>query len=176
VEVNLDGEGLFEVSVKPLFLKHMLETLAKHSLIDLRIEAEGDLEHHVVEDVALTLGKAIDEALGAREGITRFGFAYVPMDDALARAVVDLSGRSYAVVDLKLRGPSVEDAKASDLAHFFRSLADAGRLNLHLKVIYGRDDHHKVEACFKALALALRQAVSVDPRVKGAASVKGTLK
>ncbi|RLF11213.1 MAG: imidazoleglycerol-phosphate dehydratase, partial [Thermoprotei archaeon] len=157
------------------FLKHMLETLSKHSLIDLKVKAQGDLAHHVVEDVALTIGKALDEALGTREGIARFGFAYAPMDDALARAAVDLSGRSFAVVNLKIKSPQVEDLRAEDAAHFLRSFSDAGRLNLHVKVLYGVDDHHKVEAAFKSLALALRQAVSLDQRIKGVASVKGSL-
>ena len=175
VEVDLDGAGNYEVDVKPSFLKHMLETLSKHSLIDLKVKAQGDLAHHVVEDVALTIGKALDEALGTREGIARFGFAYAPMDDALARAAVDLSGRSFAVVDLKIKSSQVEDLRAEDAAHFLRSFSDAGRLNLHVKVLYGVDDHHKVEAAFKSLALALRQAVSLDQRIKGVASVKGSL-
>ena len=175
VEVDLDGEGGFDVEVEPLFLKHMLETLARHGLLDLKLRARGDLPHHVVEDAALTLGEAIDKALGDRVGIARYGFAYAPMDEALARAVVDLSGRGYADVKLRLRGPRVEDLASSDAAHFFKSLARAARMTLHVEVLYGADDHHKVEAAFKALALALRRAVAVEPRVKGVPSVKERL-
>lgn len=175
VGLDLDGEGRFEVEVEPSFLKHMLETLARHSLIDLRLRARGDLPHHVVEDSALTLGEAIDRALGDRAGIARFGFAYAPMDEALARAAVDLSGRGYANVELKLTGTYVEDLASSDATHFLTSLASAARMTLHVEVLYGEDDHHKVEAAFKALALALRGAVALEPRVKGALSVKGRL-
>lgn len=175
VSLDLDGEGRFEVEVEPSFLKHMLETLARHSLIDLKLRASGDLPHHVVEDSALALGEAMDKALGDRVGIARFGFAYAPMDEALARAAVDLSGRGYASVELKLAGMYVEDLASSDAIHFLTSLASAARLTLHVEVLYGEDDHHKVEAAFKALALALRGAVAVEPRVKGALSVKGRL-
>jgi imidazoleglycerol-phosphate dehydratase len=175
VSLDLDGEGRFEVEVEPSFLKHMLETLARHSLIDLKLRASGDLPHHVVEDSALALGEAMDKALGDRVGIARFGFAYAPMDEALARAAVDLSGRGYASVELKLAGMYVEDLASSDAIHFLKSLASAARLTLHVEVLYGEDDHHKVEAAFKALALALRGAVAVEPRVKGALSVKGRL-
>ncbi|MEM4700468.1 MAG: imidazoleglycerol-phosphate dehydratase [Candidatus Nezhaarchaeales archaeon] len=175
VEVNLDGEGRCEVSIAPSFLKHLLETLARHSLIDLRLRASGDLVHHVVEEAALALGEAVDRALGDRAGIARFGFSYVPMDEALARAAVDLSGRGYANVRLELRGEVVEDAPSSDLVHFIRSLASAARSTIHVEVLYGADDHHKAEAAFKSLALALRMAASPDPRVRGVPSVKGRL-
>lgn len=175
VEVDLDGEGRCEASVEPSFLRHMLETLARHSLIDVRVRASGDLGHHVVEDVALALGEAVDRALGDRAGIARFGFAYAPMDEALARAAVDLGGRGYASVRLGLRGERVEDASSSELAHFIRSFASAARAAAHVEVLYGDDDHHKAEAAFKALALALRMAIAQDPRVRGVPSVKGRL-
>ncbi|MCX8205000.1 MAG: imidazoleglycerol-phosphate dehydratase [Candidatus Nezhaarchaeota archaeon] len=175
VEVDLDGEGRYDVSVEPRFLKHMLETLARHSLIDLKVRAAGDLAHHVVEDVALALGEAVDRALGERAGIARFGFSYAPMDEALARAAVDLGGRGYANVKLELRSAQVEDVASSDVAHFLKSLASAARATLHVEVLYGSDDHHKVEAAFKSLALALRMAASLDPRIKGVLSVKEKL-
>jgi len=176
VEVDLDGEGEFEVEVEPAFLKHMLETLALHGSMSLKLKAQGDLPHHVVEDTALALGEAIDRALGDRAGIARFGFAYAPMDEALARCVVDLSGRGYADVDLGLSGQRVEDLSSSDAAHFFKSLASAARMTLHVKVLYGLNDHHKVEASFKALALALSSAKSPrHGKVGRIPSLKGTL-
>lgn len=175
VEVDLDGEGEFEVDVEPRFLKHMLETLALHGSMNLRLKARGDLQHHVVEDVALALGEAVDKALGDRAGIARFGFAYAPMDEALARCVVDLSGRGYADVRLRLSGRSVEDLSSSDAAHFFKSLASAARMTVHVKVLYGLDDHHKLEASFKALALALRSAKSLKHGGGGVPSLKGRL-
>ncbi|MEM1538475.1 MAG: imidazoleglycerol-phosphate dehydratase HisB [Candidatus Nezhaarchaeales archaeon] len=174
VELSLDGSGLSEARVGVGFLKHMLETLAKHAGMDLKVDVKGDLIHHTVEDVAIALGEALSKALGDKKGIKRFGYAYAPMDDALARAVLDLSGRSYAIVDLGLKGPSVEDAKAEDLEHFLTSLAHSARMNLHVKVEYGLNDHHKVEAAFKAVALALKEAVKLEARTE-VPSVKGVL-
>ncbi len=164
---NLDGQGRFEGHTGVGFLDHMLEQLAVHGLFDLTVHAEGDLHvdvHHTVEDVALTLGMALDQALGDRRGIVRMGFAYVPMDEALARVVVDLSGRPYTVFQAHWHGPAIGNLPTSLVAHFFRSLATTGRLNLHAQVLYGQDDHHQAEALFKALARALDQATRLDPR------------
>lgn len=165
VELNVDGQGKANVETGIKFLNHFLVTLAKHSLFDLSVKATGDLKHHVSEDVALTLGEALRSALGKKKGIKRFGSAYVPMDDALARATIDLGGRDYSVRNLRLLRPKIEDLKTEDIEHFFDSFAQASKSNLHLTVLYGKNDHHKIEAVVKALALALRQAVVMEPRI-----------
>ena len=165
VRLNLDGKGKAEVETGNRFLNHLLTTLAKHSLIDLRIKATGDLKHHLSEDIALTLGGAIDKALGDKRGIRRFGSAYVPMDDSLARATVDLGGRPYASIDLKIQSTEIEDLKTEDIEHFFNSLAQSSKSNIHITTLYGTNDHHKIEAVTKALALSLRQAISHEPRI-----------
>jgi imidazoleglycerol-phosphate dehydratase len=173
--VNLDGEGEAKVVSGIRYLTHMLNTLAHHSLIDIEIEAEGDLTHHTVEDVAICLGSAIRRALGEEPKIKRFGSASAPMDDALASAAVDLGGRRFCVVDLKTTGLCVEDMVVEDIYHFIRSFSDSLQANIHLHIHYGENDHHKVEAAFKALALALREAVEEDPRRKTVPSTKGVL-
>ena len=175
VKVNLDGSGVAEVETGIEFLDHMLKSLAIHSLIDITVKAKGDLKHHTLEDVAICLGEAVLKALGSATGITRFGYAIVPMDCSLALAAVDLARRPYVVVDLKLRGKKVEDMPCENILHFLETLAMALRANVHVYVQYGTNDHHKVEAAFKALALALRQAVSVDPRRSGVPSSKGVI-
>ena len=175
VTLDLDGEGRAEVESGIGFLDHMLTSLAKHARFDLRLSCQGDLEiddHHTVEDCALALGQALDRALGERRGIARFGSAYAPLDEALARAVVDLSGRPCAVVELGLVREMLGEVACENIAHFFISLATAGRLALHLDVLRGANDHHRAEAAFKATALALRQAVRADgtdqvPSTKG---------
>ncbi|MGQ9542883.1 MAG: imidazoleglycerol-phosphate dehydratase HisB [Candidatus Bathyarchaeia archaeon] len=164
VRVNLDGSGNFKVETGNRFINHLLATLSKHSLIDIDMEASGDLKHHLSEEVALTLGQAMDEALGDKRGIRRFGSAYVPMDDSLARATVDLGGRPYCIVNLKMEMVEVEDLKREDIEHFFRSLAQSLRSNIHLTTLYGSNDHHKVEAATKALALALKEACTIEHR------------
>ncbi len=175
VKVNLDGEGKGEANTGIRFLDHMLKTLSKHSLIDISVSAEGDLEHHLIEDVGLTLGEAILKALGNKEGVFRFGNSLVPMDDALVSVSLDCGGRPHAKVDLKLEG-DVEGVNKQDIIHFFVSFANAARINLHVNAVYGENDHHKVEAAFKALAIALRKAVEVDPRRgREIPSVKGGL-
>jgi imidazoleglycerol-phosphate dehydratase len=141
----------------------------------MRVEAQGDLGHHIVEDAAIGVGSAIKGALGDGKGIARFGYARVPMDCSLASCALDIGGRPYAVVDLGTEGARVEDTVAEDLTHFFETLATAMGANIHVKVEYGRNDHHKAEAAFKALALSLRQAVSADPRRKGVPSSKGVI-
>lgn len=166
VWINLDGKGNANIETGVKFLDHLLATIAKHGLFDLNVKAKGDLKHHVCEDVALTLGEAIDKALEDRRGIRRFGFAYVPMDDSLARAVVDLGRRPYTHLSLSIDQPQIEDIKAEDLKHFFMSFAQTLRSNIHLAVVYGENLHHKVETAAKALAIALKEAVSLERRRK----------
>ena len=175
VKVNLDGVGKAVVDTPVAFLNHMLTSLANHSLVDIELVAWGDLKHHIVEDVAICLGGALNDSLGKHTGITRFGYATVPMDDSLVSAVLDLSGRAFSVVNLGLKGSTVEDCASEDLEHFFTSLASSLKANLHVKVEYGTNDHHKVEAAFKALALALRMAVKIDTRREGIPSSKGVI-
>jgi imidazoleglycerol phosphate dehydratase HisB len=175
LELDLDGSGRADVSTRLGFLDHMLTALAKHGRLDLSLKAEGDTyidDHHTVEDVALVLGAAIAEALGERRGIRRFAHAYAPLDEALCRAVVDLSGRPWAEVDCGFRRERLGDVATENLEHFLRSLAIAGQFCLHVDLIRGDNDHHRAEAAFKAVALALRQAVSLDgggdiPSTKG---------
>ncbi len=174
-KVNLDGSGIAEVITGIDFLDHMLKSFATHSLFNLTVKAEGDLAHHIIEDVAICLGEAISKALEASAGITRFGYAVVPMDCSLAIAAVDLAKRPYAVVDLKLRGKKIEDMPCENILHFIETLAMALRANLHIIIQYGSNDHHKVEAAFKSLGLALRQAVSLDVRRNGVPSSKGVI-
>ena len=175
VEVDLDGKGSFEVNTNVGFLDHMLRTISKHSLIDLKVEAEGDLTHHIVEDVAITLGEVMDKILGDRSGIKRFGYALVPMDDALARVVLDVGGRPYSILRLNTDLKEIEGLPVEDLEHFFRSFSQSLKINLHAEILYGENDHHKIEAVFKGLALALREAVSIDSKRKEIPSTKGVL-
>lgn len=173
VELVLDGEGHADVETGLGFLDHMLAALAKHGRFDLQLACEGDLEvddHHTAEDCALALGSALDRALGERRGIRRFGHAYAPLDEALARVVVDLSGRPSAHVSLGLRRERIGDIATENIAHVFVSLATTARMTLHVDVLKGENDHHRAEAAFKALALALRQAVALD----GSAEVPST--
>jgi len=179
LRLNLDGTGKHTIATGLGFLDHMLAHLAVHSMIDLELRAEGDLHvdpHHTVEDVALTLGAALDQALGERQGIVRMGSAYGPMDETLAFVAVDLSGRPYAVIDVTWAAPEVGGIPTTLMVHFFESLAIAARATLHARVLYGRDDHHKAEALFKALGRALDAAVRIDAR-RGTAvpSTKGVL-
>jgi len=172
VKVNLDGTGEFEGRTGSAFIDHMLRTLSKHSRIDITVEALGDLKHHIIEDVAIMLGRALDTALGEKIGIKRFGFAYIPMDDALARAVIDLGGRAYNRIELRLKGSIIEDTKSEDIIHFLESLSQSLQCNMHMRVLYGSNDHHRVEAAVKALAISLKTAVSMTgmrdvPSAKG---------
>ncbi len=179
VRLGLDGTGRFEISTGIGFLDHMLSHIAKHGVFDLLVRAEGDLHvdaHHTVEDCALALGEALAQALGPKAGIVRTGFAYVPLDEALAFCAVDLSGRPYAVVDLRLYGAEVGGLPTDLYQHFLESLAASARMNLHVRVLAGVNDHHKVEAAFKALGRALDAATRVDPRRGGdVPSTKGIL-
>lgn len=170
----LDGTGRAEIATGIGFYDHMLTALAKHARFDLTLRCQGDLEiddHHTAEDCALALGQALDAALGERRGIRRFGHAYAPLDEALARAVVDLSGRPWPAIDLGLRRERLGAIACENLVHALQSLAMASRANLHVKVLEGENDHHRVEAAYKATALALRQAVARDgddvPSTKG---------
>ena len=174
-EVNLDGTGLSTVSTGFRFLDHMLQTLSKHSLIDIKLNASGDLRHHVVEDVGIALGMALDRALSGREGVRRFGHAIVPMDEALALAAVDLAKRPRPEIALETRLEVVEDIPVSEIVHFLESFTTNLQAAIHVKVLAGADDHHKVEAAFKALAIALRNAVEKDPRATAIPSTKGVL-
>jgi len=175
VKVNLDSEGKTAINTGVPFLNHLLTSLATHSLIDITAKVKGDLKHHAIEDLAICLGEALNKALGNREGISRFGYAAVPMDCSLAFAAVDLVKRPYAKIDLKLRGKKIEDMPTEDIYHFLETLTTALSANVHVWVEYGRNDHHKAEAAFKALALSLRQAVAMDPRRKGVPSSKGVI-
>jgi imidazoleglycerol-phosphate dehydratase len=175
VKVNLDGEGKAAINSGIPFLDHMLTSLATHSFIDIDVFVKGDLAHHCTEDLALSLGEALSKALGTREGITRFGNATAPMDCSLALAAIDLVKRPYFKLDLKLKGKKVEGMPTEDIVHFFESLTQSLQANVHILVEYGSNDHHKAEAATKALALSLRQAVSVDPRRKGVPSSKGVI-
>ncbi|MFG0326602.1 MAG: imidazoleglycerol-phosphate dehydratase HisB [Phycisphaerales bacterium JB037] len=177
LSLNLDGSGQFTISTGIGFLDHLLSALAKHARFDLSLSCSGDLEvddHHTAEDCALALGAAVDRALGDRAGIARFASAYAPLDEALARAVVDLSGRPSPHIDLQLRRDTIGTLASENIAHFVASLATAARTTLHLDVLRGDNDHHKAEAAFKALALALRAAVARDGS-SGIPSTKGVL-
>lgn len=178
VEVKLDGAGDASVRTGLGFFDHMLELLARHAAIDLVVEAEGDLrvdEHHTVEDVGLALGEALDRALGKREGIRRYGF-WVPMDEALTRVVLDLSGRSFVVFEAEFARERVGELPTELVEDFMRALADRLRATIHVDVERGRNDHHKIEALFKALGRALRAAVERDERfAERVPSTKGVL-
>lgn len=179
ISLNLDGSGKHNISTGVGFLDHMLTHVAVHGLFDLTVKATGDLHidvHHTIEDVALVLGSAFDQALGDRKGIVRMASFYAPMDEALAFVALDLSGRPYAVIDAEWGTAPVGQIPTSLFPHFFESFAVTSRCNLHARVLYGRDDHHKAEGLFKALARALDAATMIDPRRQGVIpSTKGTL-
>jgi len=163
VELDLDGTGQYQVETRIKFLNHMLESFTRHSLFDLKVEAQGDIEiddHHTVEDVAIVLGEALQEALGNKKGIRRMAHSLVPMDESLAMVAVDLSGRSYSVLDLNFHQDKVGDLSTENVGHFLESLAQTGKMNLHARC-EGENDHHQVEAIFKALARALHDATRV---------------
>lgn len=177
VELTVDGHGRAEVATGVGFLDHMLGALAKHARFDLVLRCEGDLhvdDHHTAEDCALALGQALDAALGERRGVTRFGSAFAPLDEALSRAVVDLSGRPFASVDLGLRRERLGALSCEMIPHVIASLATASRSCFHVDVLKGENDHHRAESAFKALALALRQAVARDG-TESVPSTKGVL-
>ena len=179
IKLSLDldgGEASAETGVG--FLDHMLDLLARHGRLGLKVEASGDLEtgaHHTVEDVGIVLGQALDEALGDRTGIRRYGSAVVPMDESLAECAIDISGRPLCVFDADLPGTSIAGFDTELTEEFFRAVANASKMTLHVSVRCGTNAHHMIEACFKAFARALRVAVSIDPDEEGVPSTKGTL-
>ncbi len=178
LSINLDGSGQSHCETGVGFFDHMLELLTRHSLADLNLTAEGDLQvdaHHTVEDVGIVLGQALEKALGDKSGIRRYGWAAVPMDDSLAQVAVDLSGRAAFVWRVEFTGPLIGSFPVELVEEFFKALANSARMNLHVQVPYGSNNHHIAEAVFKATARALRQAVELDPRQTGVPSTKGSL-
>ena len=179
LSINLDGTGEHNISTGIGFFDHMLTQIAVHGLIDIDLHAEGDLHidaHHTIEDCGIVLGEAIGQALGDKRGIRRMAEASVPMDDALANVVLDLSGRSYSVIQIPWVSPSVGGIPTSLVEHFFETLAVAAKMNLHIRALYGKDNHHIAEATFKAFARALDAAVQIDERRMGSVpSSKGTI-
>ncbi len=178
LELNIDGGGRYSIDSGLPFLNHMLELFSKHALFDIRLKVKGDLSvdyHHTVEDIGLCLGSALDRALGGRKKIARYGFAFVPMDDSLSRVVVDLGGRPYLVYNVANRKRKILDFDLHLIEEMFRAFSVQARMNLHVAQMYGKDAHHAYESIFKALAKALRAAVTQDPRQKGIPSSKGML-
>jgi imidazoleglycerol-phosphate dehydratase len=178
VTLNLDGTGASKISTGLAFLDHMLELFAKHGFFDLEVKCKGDLEiddHHSVEDIAISMGQALSEALGAKAGINRYGETTVPMDEALCRTVIDLSGRFYLVYEVPTKRQRIGNFSVELAEHFWRSFAETAKMNLHIDCLRGRNTHHMLEGTFKATARALQQAVSLNPRVIGVPSTKGLL-
>ena len=179
VDLNLDGTGVYEVSTGIGFLDHMLEQLSRHSLIDLTLKAQGDLHidaHHTTEDSGIAIGEAVAKALGDRRGITRYGHAYVPMDETLTRVALDISGRPYLVWNVEFTRDKLGDMDTELFKEWFHAFAGAAGITLHVENLYGANSHHIVESCFKGLARALRAAVTLDPRkLDSVPSTKGTL-
>ncbi len=177
--VNLDGEGVYDVSTGIGFLDHMLEQLSRHSLMDLTLKADGDLHidaHHTTEDSGITIGKAVKEALGDRKGIERYGSAYIPMDETLSRASIDVSGRPYLIWNVTFTQDKLGDFDTELFKEWFQAFAFAAGVTLHIENLYGDNNHHIIESCFKALARALKDAVTIDPRkADQIPSTKGTL-
>ena len=179
IRLTLDGHGRYDVRTGIRFLDHMLELFTRHGGFDLKLRADGDLDvdqHHTVEDIGIALGEAVEAALGSRRGINRAGYFVMPMDESIGVVAIDLGGRAHAVVDARVRTQKVGDLQADLLTDFFEGFARGARANVHLKVLYGRSDHHKIEALFKAFGRALRMACSRDKRLaKVMPSTKGLL-
>ena len=178
LSLDLDGSGEGEIDTGIGFFDHMLELLKKHALIDLTVRAKGDLDvdyHHTVEDVGLVLGKALDEALGDRRGLTRYGFASIPMDEALCETSLDLGGRPFLVMQCAMKHCFVRDFEVKLVEEFFRAVSVEARANIHLREVYGDEAHHVCEGLFKSFARALRQAKAIDPNEKGVPSSKGVI-
>jgi imidazoleglycerol-phosphate dehydratase len=180
VELDLDGSGQTDVATGIGMLDHLVSQIGKHGIFDLTVQAKGDLqvdEHHSVEDIGLALGQALDQALGAREGIVRMADALVPLDEALASVAVDLNGRGYAALDVAWTGDRIGELPSDMISHFLWSLASEGKFTVHARVLSGVNDHHKAETLFKALGRALGAATRLEPRRQGSTpSTKGTLK
>jgi len=166
-ELNIDGSGQFQITIGIRMFDHLLSHIAQHGVFDIKISASGPDQHHVVEDVAISLGKAFSQALGKKQGIVRMAHAVVPMDEALAEVAVDIGGRAYSVIEADFNEANVGDLDADLVRHFLVSFASEAKINLHAKVISGINDHHKAEALFKALARALDSATRIDERVAG---------
>lgn len=178
VQWVVDGTGKNQIHTSIPFLDHMLNLLGKHGFFDLLIEAKGDIEiddHHTIEDIGLVMGQVLNQALGTKEGITRFGFASVPLDETLVHVTVDLSGRPYLVYNVSLPARYIKSFDLGLFEDFFQAFVSQGGLNLHVNVLYGRNPHHIMEAVFKAVAKALDQAVRRDARIAGVLSTKGSL-
>ncbi len=177
VSVNLDGSGKVFIKTGINFLDHLIASFGKHGMMDLKVDAKSNdgIEHHLIEDTAITIGQTIDKALSSRSGITRFSYASVPMDESLAEASIDLVKRPFWKLTLLIKRNKIEDMSKEDLEHFFQSLLQNLNSCIHLTVKYGDNDHHKVEAAIKSLAVALRNALSLDKKQKGIPSTKGSM-
>ena len=180
VSVNLDGSGKHSITTGLPFFDHMIQQLSKHSLIDIDIKCNGDLEidsHHTMEDVGWALGKAINEALGNKQGIKRYSHSYLPMDECLTRCCIDISGRPWLVWNVFLPNVTIKDIETEIFKEFFQSFSQSAKITLHIENIYGQNTHHIIESCFKSLAVSLRNAVKLDTRnLDSVPSTKGTLK
>ena len=177
VSVNIDGTGNTSINTGINFLDHLITSFGKHAMLDLNVKAKSNdkIQHHLIEDTAITIGSAIDKALGNRKGITRFSYSSVPMDESLAEASVDLVKRPYYKVTLDIKRNQIEDLSKEDIEHFFQSLLQNLNSCIHLTVKYGENDHHKVESAIKSLAVAFRNAASLDKRQRGIPSTKGAM-
>ncbi len=178
ITIGLDGTGGHQVDTPFPFLSHMLSSFSKHGFFDLVVKASGDTDiddHHTVEDIGIVLGEAILKSVGEKQGIRRFGYALIPLDEALAQVAVDLSGRPYLVYNVPMPRKKIKEFDPDLMEHFFRSLTDHSRMTLHVNLLHGKDPHHILEAIFKGFGRALDMAVQIDPRQTGVASTKGTL-
>ncbi|MHA1413630.1 MAG: imidazoleglycerol-phosphate dehydratase HisB [Promethearchaeota archaeon] len=161
IELNLDGTGKSEILTDFKFFNHILNVFAKHAHVNLKIIAKGDLQHHILEDIGILLGECFNKAIGNKRGIKRYGWSLIPMDDALVMSAVDISGRFYTNIDFNTKEVMIEDTKIANIYHFLNSFSENAKINLHLKVLYGKDPHHKLEAAFKSLAFSMRDAKKV---------------
>lgn len=177
IEVNLDGKGKISIKTGLTFIDHLITSLAKHAMLDLKLNAKSidGIDHHLIEDVAIALGNSMDLSLGNRSGIVRFGHSSVPMDESLAEASLDLIKRQYQRIDLSIQRNQIEGISKEDLEHFFRSLAQNLNICVHITVKYGENDHHKIESAIKAFAIAWRNAATRDEKQKGVPSTKGAM-
>ena len=179
VNVNLDGTGKHLITTGLPFFDHMIQQLSKHSLVDIHIKCDGDLEidsHHTIEDVGWTLGKAINEALGNKQGIKRYSFSYLPMDECLTRCCIDISGRPWLVWNVFLPSVTIKDIETEIFREFFQSFSQSAEITIHIENIYGQNTHHIIESCFKSMAISLRNAIKLDFRnLDSVPSTKGTL-